>query len=128
MQGFNVEQKDYFYWNSLDKPEIVEGDAVAEDIILKINDFVFWYRHYDSNIALLSLKYSTKVVKAICVFLLALFNDYGIQYVKINGNRWQIFQKLFNYNICFVRKPNTDDFYGDIAQAAPLLKEILEKK
>lgn len=128
MQGFNVEQKDCFYWNSLDKPEIVEGDAVVEDIILKINDFVFWYRHYDSNIALLSLKYSTKVVKAICVFLLALFNDYGIQYVKINGNRWQIFQKLFNYNICFVRKPNTDDFYGDIAQAVPLLKEILEKK
>lgn len=121
-------------WNELDKPVECEEYAEEGDIIEIINNVIFLcQRTNNCNNIICFLQDPTDCnithIKDMFRFCIILWEKYGIEYVRVEGNsrRYKFLEKIFPPEIV-IRDPNILDrnvYYCNINKANKKLKELV---
>lgn len=118
-------------WNELQKPSEIDIEAIDGDIIEVIDNTIFLCQRKNNynNICCLSLsKPSTSTVRAMFKFCIVLYENYGVEFVRVEGNlkRYRFLERLFSQEevIKDLTIQSRNVYYCNIKKANKRLKEL----
>jgi hypothetical protein len=118
-------------WNTLEKHENVNVEAIPGDIVLKLDGVLFLLQtqnDYNNVVAYRVEKSSESIIKTFLEYCLLLYNEHNIKYIRVEGdkNKYAFIKRFFKRTQAIKDKSvkNRDVYYCNLENA----KQTIELK